>query len=151
MEAFSDGVIAVIITVMVLELHVPHVDGLPALREVAPRLAIYLLSFTMTGIYWLNHHELVRRVERVHYNALVANLFWLFVLSLLPFSTDYVGEKHFSPFAVVQYEVVLLATGLSFGLLRVLLLHAKKQVSSLERRDTVGRRAGPTFSLVRRS
>ncbi|MBE7182218.1 MAG: DUF1211 domain-containing protein, partial [Terriglobus roseus] len=114
MEAFSDGVIAVIITIMVLELHVPHPDGWPALREIAPRLGVYLLSFVMIGIYWLNHHELLRRVERVHYSTLLANLVWLFVSSLIPLSTEYVSAKHFSGFAVAQYAVMMLLAGASF-------------------------------------
>lgn len=135
MEAFSDGVIAVIITIMVLELHVPHVDGWPAIRELAPRLGVYLLSFVMIGIYWLNHHELLRRVERVHYSTLLANLVWLFVTSLLPLSTKYVSEKEFSPFAVAQYAVMMLLTGASFGVLRVTLLSVQRQSGTLRDAD----------------
>src|SRR5215475_6834133 len=88
LEAFSDGVIAVIITIMVLELHVPHEDGLAGLWSVAPRLGVYLLSFFMVGIYWINHHELIRRTESVDYRVLWANLIFIFVLSLVPFFVE---------------------------------------------------------------
>ena len=135
MEAFSDGVIAVIITIMVLELHVPHTDGWPALREIAPRLAVYLLSFLMIGIYWLNHHELLRRVEKVRYSTLLANLLWLFISSLVPLSTEYVDEKHFSPFAVAQYAVVMLMTGVGFGVLRWTLLSVQRESGRLQKQD----------------
>lgn len=135
MEAFSDGVIAVIITIMVLELHVPHADGWPAVRELAPRLAVYLLSFVMIGIYWLNHHELLRRVERVHYSTLLANLLWLFISSLIPLSTEYVSEKQFSSFAVGQYAVMMLLTGASFGVLRMTLLSVQRQSGTFGESD----------------
>ena len=135
MEAFSDGVIAVIITIMVLELHVPHVDGWAAVRELAPKLGIYLLSFVMVGIYWLNHHELLRRVERVHYSTLLANLLWLFLSSLVPLSTDYVGEKHFSSFAIAQYGVVMLLTGAGFGVLRWTLLRVQCESGEVQAID----------------
>ena len=135
MEAFSDGVIAVIITIMVLELHVPHTDGWPALREIAPKLGVYLLSFVMIGIYWLNHHELVRRVERVRYATLLTNLLWLFVSSLIPLSTEYVSEKQFSSFAVAQYAAMMLLTGASFGLLRMTLVTVQRQSGSYGETD----------------
>ena len=127
--------IAVIITIMVLELHVPHPDGWPALREIAPRLAVYLLSFVMIGIYWLNHHELLRRVERVHYSTLLANLLFLFLSSLVPLSTEYIGAKQFSSFAVAQYAVIMLLTGAGFGILRVTLLSVQRESGSIEERD----------------
>ncbi|GAA3767606.1 TMEM175 family protein [Terriglobus aquaticus] len=135
MEAFSDGVIAVIITIMVLELHVPHTDGWPAVREIAPRLGVYFLSFVMIGIYWLNHHELLRRVERVHYSTLLTNLLWLFISSLIPLSTEYVDEKQFSAFAVMQYAVMMLLTGASFGLLRMTLLRVQRQTGTFGEND----------------
>ena len=85
LEAFSDGVIAVIITIMVLELHVPREDGWAGLWSVAPRLSVYLLSFLMVGIYGINHHELIRRTESIDYRVLWSNLIFLFVLSLVPY------------------------------------------------------------------
>ncbi len=119
LEAFSDGVIAVIITIMVLELHVPLEGGMAGLWHLAPRLAIYALSFTMTGIYWINHHELLRRTEAANYLVLWANLVFLFTLSLIPFFTDYVGEKHFDAFSTALYAVIMLAAAETFLLLRI--------------------------------
>ena len=103
LEAFSDGVIAVIITIMVLEIKVPHADGFEGLRELVPSLLIYLLSFSFTGIYWLNHQHLVRRVERAGHPLQCANLAFLFCLSLLPLGNAYVVDKELSGFAVAVY------------------------------------------------
>ena len=119
LEAFSDGVIAVIITIMVLELHVPEARGLEGLWHLAPRLGLYLLSFLLVGIYWINHHELLRRTETANYRVLWSNLVFLFMLSLVPFFTDYVGEKHFDAFSVAMYAVVMLLVGQGFLVLRL--------------------------------
>jgi uncharacterized membrane protein len=135
LEAFSDGVIAVIITIMVLELHVPHENGFAGLWTVAPRLAIYLLSFVMVGIYWINHHELCRRVETVDYGILWANLGWLFVLSLIPFFTDYAGEKHFDSFSTALYAAIMLFTGISFGVLRLAIVARQKRLHQFTHTD----------------
>lgn len=136
LEAFSDGVIAVIITIMVLELHVPHKDGFAGLWSVAPRLAVYLLSFFMVGIYWINHHELIRRTESVDYRVLWANLVFLFVLSLLPYFVDYLDEKNFSTFATLLYDATMLAAGMAFFLLRWAVMRRQLYAGSLRRRDT---------------
>lgn len=136
LEAFSDGVIAVIITIMVLELHVPHEDGLAGLWSVAPRLAVYLLSFFMVGIYWINHHELIRRTESVDYRVLWANLIFLFVLSLVPYFVDYLDEKNFSTFATLLYEGVMLAAGLAFFVLRWSVMRRQWYAGSLRKQDT---------------
>lgn len=135
LEAFSDGVIAVILTIMVLELHVPHEDGMAGLWSVAPRFGIYLLSFVMVGIYWINHHELCRRTETVSYAILWANLGWLFALSLIPYFTDYVGEKHFSGFATALYAVIMMLTGFFFGILRLTIVARQKQLQSYTSSD----------------
>jgi TMEM175 potassium channel family protein len=135
-EAFSDGVIAVIITIMVLELHVPHEDGWAGLWSVAPRLSVYLLSFLMVGIYWINHHELIRRTQNVDYLVLWANLIFLFVLSLLPYFVEYLDEKAFSPFSTLLYEVTMLAAGIAFFLLRWAVMRRQWYAGSLQRRDT---------------
>ena len=119
LEAFSDGVIAVIITIMVLELHVPAENGMRGLWHLAPRLGIYALSFALTGIYWINHHELLRRTETANYRVLWANLLFLFTLSLIPFFTDYVGEKHFDSFSTALYAAVMLLAGQGFLVLRL--------------------------------
>ena len=98
LESFSDGVIAVIITIMVLEFKVPAPDGMAGLRTILPTLAVYLLSFAFTAIYWVNHHHLVHRLKRVEPLILYANLTFLFCLSLLPFFTSYLLQKHISCF-----------------------------------------------------
>lgn len=121
LEAFSDGVIAVIITIMVLELHVPEAHGLPGFLHVLPRLGIYALSFLMVAIYWVNHHELCSRSETVNYRVLWANLLFLFVLSLVPFFTDYIEEHHFDSFATALYATIMLLAGQAFLVLRLAL------------------------------
>jgi uncharacterized membrane protein len=135
LEAFSDGVIAVIITIMVLELHVPHEDGLAGLWSVAPRLGIYLLSFLMVGIYWINHHDLVRRTEVVDYRVLWANLAFLFVLSLIPYFVDYLDEKLFNSFATILYESTMLLAGLAFFALRWAVMRLQRKARSLRHTD----------------
>jgi uncharacterized membrane protein len=114
LEAFSDGVIAVIITIMVLELKVPATDGVGGLRAVLPTVILYLLSFIQVGIYWVNHHYLIDEAEAVSHGTLWANLIFLFCLSLFPFATDWVGEKHLSPFATALYAGVSILPGVSY-------------------------------------
>ena len=135
LEAFSDGVIAVIITIMVLELHVPHEDGLPGLWSVAPRLGIYLLSFLMVGIYWINHHDLIRRIESVDYRVLWSNLTFLFVLSLIPYFVEYLDEKSFDSFSTVLYDLIMLLAAASFFLLRRAVMRRQRQSGSLQSMD----------------
>jgi uncharacterized membrane protein len=135
LEAFSDGVIAVIITIMVLELHVPRQDGWAGLWSVAPRLGIYLLSFLMVGIYWINHHELIRRTEVIDYRVLWANLFFLFALSLIPYFTDYLDDKNFSSFTTVLYDVTMLAVGAMFFVLRWAVMRRQRYAGSLRHTD----------------
>ena len=118
LEAFSDGVIAVIITIMVLEFKVPPENGLAGLRTLAPTLGVYLLSFVFTGIYWVNHHHLIDRLKHVDALILWANLGWLFFLSLLPFFTNYMVEKGMNSFSVAVYAASLLMTGVGFTLLQ---------------------------------
>ncbi len=136
LEAFSDGVIAVIITIMVLELHVPHENGWAGLWSVAPRLSVYALSFLMVGIYWINHHELIRRTESVDYRVLWANLIFLFVLSLVPFFVDYLDEKNFDSFSTLLYDGTMLIAGLAFFLLRWAVMRRQWYARSLGHRDT---------------
>ncbi len=135
LEAFSDGVIAVIITIMVLELHVPHENGLAGLWSVAPRLGIYLLSFLMVGIYWINHHDLIRRIETVDYRVLWSNLIFLFVLSLIPYFVEYLDEKSFDSFSTVLYDVAMLLAGATFFLLRRAVMRRQRQSGSLHTMD----------------
>ena len=122
LEAFSDGVIAIIITIMVLELHVPHGDQLKDLSSMLPKLITYILSFTYVGIYWNNHHHMLSAVERINGSILWANLHLLFWLSLVPFATAWMGENHFSLWPVVLYGAVLMLCGFAYGLLCKLLI-----------------------------
>ncbi len=119
LEAFSDGVIAVIITIMVLELKVPLASGIAGFYNVLPALLVYLLSFAFTGIYWINHHELVRRIRQVDSFALYTNLLFLFFLSLLPFFTNYIVDKKIDAFSVVLYAAAMILSGTAFGFLRI--------------------------------
>jgi len=117
LEAFSDGVIAVIITIMVLELKVPAHDGIAGLRAVAPTVFLYLLSFVQVGIYWVNHHYLIDEVETVSHGILWANLIFLFFLSLFPFATNWIGEKGLSSFSTALYAGASLLPGASYSVL----------------------------------
>jgi uncharacterized membrane protein len=117
LEAFSDGVIAVIITIMVLELKVPGPDGLAGLRTVLPTVFLYLLTFVQIGIYWVNHHYLLDEVETVSHGILWANLVFLFCLSLFPFATDWIGVKGLSSFTTALYAAVSILPGLGYMLL----------------------------------
>jgi uncharacterized membrane protein len=118
LEAFSDGVIAVIITIMVLELKVPMPDGWRGFQQVVPLLLVYLLSYTFIGVYWVNHHALVGRLSHSNSRILWANLVWLFALSLIPFFMDYVADKHADAFSVSVYSACMLGVGVAFLLLR---------------------------------
>lgn len=135
LEAFSDGVIAVIITIMVLELHVPRQNGVAGLWSVAPRLCIYLLSFLIIGIYWVNHHELLRRTERVDYRILWANLIFLFALSLIPYFVDYLDEKNFDSISTILYDAIMLLAGLTFLVLRRAVMRCQRQSGVLQQAD----------------
>jgi uncharacterized membrane protein len=114
LEAFSDGVIAVIITIMVLELKVPGPDGMAGLRAVLPTAILYLLTFVQTGVYWVNHHYLVDEVETVSHGILWANLVFLFCLSLFPFATEWIGVKGLSSFNTSLYAAVCILPGLGY-------------------------------------
>ena len=118
LEAFSDGVIAVIITIMVLELKTPHDPGVAGLLHMLPALAVYAMSFSFTGIYWVNHHHLVDRIKRVDHLILWSNLIFLFFLSLLPFFTNYLIDKGVQSFSVALYGVSMLVVGISFTALQ---------------------------------
>jgi uncharacterized membrane protein len=117
LEAFSDGVLAIIITIMVLELKVPHGESLDALRPLLPVFLSYVLSFLYVGIYWNNHHHMLHAAKEVGAAVLWANLHLLFWLSLLPFVTGWMGENHFAPTPTALYGVVLLMAALAYWLL----------------------------------
>ena len=122
LEAFSDGVMAIIITIMVLELHVPEGADWAALRELAPTFLSYVLSFIYLGIYWNNHHHLWQVAKRVNGPILWANLHLLFWLSLVPFVTGWMGENHLAPLPVALYGLILGMSGLAYYLLTLTLI-----------------------------
>jgi uncharacterized membrane protein len=122
LEAFSDGVIAIIITIMVLELHVPMGDNIKDLAPVAPVLFSYLLSFVYIGIYWNNHHHMIYAVDKINGVVLWANLNLLFWLSLIPFVTAWMGENHFTKWPVVLYGIILIMNAIAYTILCRLLL-----------------------------
>ena len=114
LEAFSDGVLAILITIMVLELKVPHGTDFAALQPLFPVFLTYVLSFVYLGIYWNNHHHMLHATTRVNGRILWANLHLLFWLSLVPFTTGWMGENHFAPLPTAVYGAVLLLAGLAY-------------------------------------
>lgn len=131
LEAFSDGVIAIIITIMVLELHVPHGDRISDLAPLLPVWLSYILSFIYVGIYWNNHHHMLYAADRINGAVLWANLHLLFWLSLIPFATGWMGENHFSRWPVVLYGAVLAMNGFAYELLCRFLIREAGPESSL--------------------
>ncbi len=117
LEAFSDGVIAIIITIMVLEMKVPHTTELAGLSPLVPVFFSYVLSFVHVGIYWNNHHHMLHAMQRVNGGILWANLHLLFWLSLMPFVTGWMGENHFAPVPTALYGIVLLMSGVAYFIL----------------------------------
>lgn len=117
LEAFSDGVIAIIITIMVLELRAPHDVTLAGLKPLVPVFGSYLMSYVYIGIYWSNHHHLFHATQHVNGKGLWANLFLLFWLSLIPFTTAWMGENHFATWPVALYGAVLLLSGIAYRIL----------------------------------
>jgi uncharacterized membrane protein len=126
LEAFSDGVIAIIITIMVLEIRVPHGEDLSVLAPLLPVFICYVLSFANVGIYWNNHHHMLHAVRRINGAVLWANLHLLFWLSLMPFATAWMGENHFAPVPVALYGLDLLLCGVAYTILTVTLLRLHK-------------------------
>ncbi|WP_426689811.1 TMEM175 family protein [Rhodanobacter ginsengiterrae] len=131
LEAFSDGVIAIIITIMVLELKVPHDTALAALAPLAPVLLSYVLSFVYVGIYWNNHHHMLSIIHRVSGGVLWANLHLLFWLSLFPFATAWMGENHLAAVPTALYGVVLLMAAVAYWILEQVLIAAGGTESAL--------------------
>jgi uncharacterized membrane protein len=131
MEAFSDGVIAILITVMVLELRTPDGTTWSALHQVLPVLLTYVLSFVFLGIYWNNHHHMLLLTSEVGGLVLWANLHLLFWLSLVPFTTAWMGENHFAQTPVVVYGIVLLAAGVAYFALQTAIIRKQGSDSAL--------------------
>ncbi len=146
LEAFSDGVIAIIITIMVLELRVPHATGLAALVDLWPVFSSYVLSFVYVGIYWNNHHHLLHAARHIDGWVLWANLHLLFWLSLIPFASGWMGENHFATTPVLLYGVVLFMTALAYYVLVRGLTRAAGPDSELRR--AVGGKRKELLSLV---
>jgi len=130
MEAFSDGVLAIIITIMVLELKIPHGNTPRDLEPLLPVFMSYILSFIYIGIYWNNHHHLLHAVHKVTGSVLWSNIHLLFWLSLVPFATAWMGENHFSKWPVILYGVVLLMAAFAYFILSQCLIntHGKDSV-----------------------
>jgi uncharacterized membrane protein len=133
LEAFSDGVLAIVITIMVLELKAPHDASILSLKPLFPVFLSYVLSFIYVAIYWNNHHHLLHAAERISGGVMWANMGLLFALSLVPFATAWMGENHFASFPVALYGLVLLAAALAYTILVRSLLRIHSAHSALAR------------------
>src|SRR5882762_1289019 len=131
LEAFSDGVIAILITIMVLELKVPQGTDWAALRPLLPVFLTYVLSFVNIGIYWNNHHHLLQAADHINGRILWANMHLLFWLSLIPLVTGWMGENHFAPIPTAVYGIVVLASGIAYIILQTTLVAAHGQNEKL--------------------
>ena len=118
LEAFSDGVLAIIITIMVLEFKIPESPSWASLGPLAPVLISYIISFLLLGIYWGNHHNLLHGLKKVNSSILLSNLLLLFCLSFVPFATGWMGANHFESNTIILYAIVIILCGLSYGLLQ---------------------------------
>jgi uncharacterized membrane protein len=150
LTAFSDGVIAIIITIMVLELKVPHGADWPALAALLPVFLSYVLSFVFVGIYWNNHHHLLHACKHVDGAILWANMHLLFWLSLIPFATGWMGENHFAELPVAVYGVSMLMPGVAYYVLQSAIIRANANDRTLAQalgRDIKGK-VSPLFCLV---
>ena len=141
-EAFSDGVIAIIITIMVLELKIPHGSTLADLFELWPVFISYVLSFAFVGIYWANHHHLLHTVRQINSRLIWANLTLLFFLSIIPFTTGWMGENHFENIPVAVYALNLLLCAISFFILQQVIMadigHSNSMIDALNKQKQKG-------------
>jgi uncharacterized membrane protein len=150
LEAFSDGVLAIIITIMVLDLQVPHSIELSALKALIPVFLSYILSFMYLGIYWNNHHHMLHTVTQVKGGILWANLHLLFWLSLTPFATAWMGENHFAPAPTAVYGIVLLMAAISYYILQTVIIKNQGKNSLLAKaigKDLKGK-ASPILYVI---
>jgi uncharacterized membrane protein len=151
MEAFSDGVIAILITIMVLELKVPHGVDLAALRSIAPTLSAYVLSFVFLGIYWNNHHHMLQLTERVNGAILWANLHLLFWLSLVPVTTDWIADSGSAPLPTAVYGIVFIAAAVAYIILQTVIIAEQGADSKLKeavKRDWKGKASLLLYALA---
>ena len=132
LEAFSDGVIAILITIMVLELKIPHGADWEALRPILPVFLSYVLSFIYLAIYWNNHHHMLHATDQINGKILWANMHLLFWLSLIPFATGWMGENHFAPLPTAAYGVVLLAAAIAYYVLQSTIISQQGADSKLK-------------------
>ena len=141
-EAFSDGVIAIIITIMVLELKIPHGSELADLFELWPVFISYVLSFAFVGIYWANHHHLLHTVRQINSRLIWANLTLLFFLSIIPFTTGWMGENHFENIPVAVYALNLLMSAVSYFILQQVIMadmgHSNSMIDALNKQKQKG-------------
>jgi uncharacterized membrane protein len=146
LQAFSDGVFAIIITIMVLELRPPHEAEFAALRPILPAFLCYVLSFIFLGIYWNNHHHMLHAVQRISGPNLWANLHLLFWLSLIPFVTGWMGENFFARWPVALYGVILICSAIAYTILQRSLMADQSQNTELAR--AIGRDAKGKASIL---
>ena len=147
LEAFSDGVIAIIITIMVLEIKVPHGEDWESLKPLIPVVLGYVLSFAFIGIYWVNHHHLLHTVNKVNSGILWSNIHLLFWLSLVPVATDWMGETHFQSHPVAVYAALLLLCGIAFTILQLRIEKKNEGNEKLEHAFQILRKKG-IFSII---
>ena len=140
LNSFTDGVLAVIITIMVLELPVPKAPGLAALEPLTVLFVVYALSFIKVGIYWSQHHNMLQAAKKVSGPVLLANLFFLFWLSLIPFVVRWVGEAGITRDTVLAFGVIMLLCSFSFALLRAALISAEGEQSAIAKATARGRK-----------
>ncbi|MGV6827865.1 MAG: TMEM175 family protein [Flavobacteriales bacterium] len=133
LEAFSDGVLAIIITIMVLEFKIPEEASLDGLSTLLPKFFSYILSFMYVGIYWSNHHHMMFTIKEVNGKILWANLHLLFWLSLIPFATAWVGESYFAPIPVMLYGIILFMSGTAYNILQVQIIKFSGKNSTLSK------------------
>lgn len=145
-EAFSDGVMAILITIMVLELKIPHGDSVRALAPLVPVFLTYVLSYVYLGIYWNNHHHMFHATDRINGKILWANLHLLFWLSLIPFATGWMGENHFAATPTAVYGGVLLAAAIAYLLLQATIIADQGPASKLA--AAVGKDAKGKLSFI---
>jgi uncharacterized membrane protein len=151
LEAFSDGVIAILITIMVLELKVPHGASWDALLPLCPVMASYVLSFVYLGIYWNNHHHMLHMTTHINGSVLWANLHLLFWLSLVPFVTAWMGENHFEALPTAVYGFVLLASGVAYTILQATIIRAQgadSKLASAVGRDWKGKMSAALYAIA---
>lgn len=151
LEAFSDAVIAILITIMVLELRVPDGADWRALQSIVPVLLTYVLSFAFLGVYWNNHHHMLHLADRINGRILWANLYLLFWLSLVPFVTRWMGESQFAPFPTAVYGGVMLMSGLAYLLLQTAIVArqgASSRLAAAVGKDLKGKLSGVLYAAA---